>query len=140
MDSSALVKAFLEEAGREVVVTLLDEAPVAASPLGYVECQSAFSRLFREGYLAQRSVRRARRELDARWGDIASIEFDDALRLAAGELTKAHLLRGSDAVHLASAFEFAGRKPAEVRFACWDWRLWDAAHAEGFDMVPTDRP
>lgn len=140
LDSSALVKAFLEEVGREVVVALLDEATVAGSPLGYVECHSAFSRLFREGHLDESSVREARNELDARWVDVASVELDDALRLAAGELTNAHVLRGSDAVHLASAFEFAGGTSSDVRFACWDQRLWDAARASGFQMIPAARP
>jgi hypothetical protein len=43
-------------------------------------------------------------------------------------------------VHLASAFVIAGATPPDTAFACWDGRLWDAASASGFRMVPSLRP
>ncbi len=50
----------------------------------------------------------------------------------AGGLTP---FRASDAVHLASAARFA-EAAGEVRFACWDRRLWEAAGVLCFIRVP----
>ncbi len=78
-------------------------------------------------------------ELDGRWRAIAQVELDDGIRRRAGDLTRQYALRASDAVHLASALSIAER-PSEFQFACWDARLWDAAAAVRFQMVPTTRP
>ena len=52
----------------------------------------------------------------------------------------AHALRAFDAIHLASALRLADDHPPAVTFACWDVRLWRAAHDEGFALLPRTEP
>lgn len=119
---------------------LVEASAAACASLGYVECRSAFARLRREGGLTALQERRAVRDLDTRWDRLAAVDLDETVRKEAGDLTQRYPLRGSDAVHLASALAFADGAPRDLVFACWDGRLWRAAQAEGFQMVPTSEP
>ena len=136
-----MVKAFLDEVGRDELLEMLaDAATVATARLAYVETRSAFARATREGRLTASEVRSTTRAFDQRWSQLAIVELDDTLAREAAALADAHPLRAADAVHLASALSIAVEDPRTVTFACWDVRLWDEARRAGFVMGPGDRP
>ncbi len=123
------------------MVTLLGEAAVVAtSILASVECRVAFNRMMRDGRLAKHEERRANRSFVAHWNDYVRLDLDPALAESAVRLARAYAVRSADAIHLASALRFGGNDTRRVRFASWDGRLWEAARAAGFEMVPTGRP
>jgi uncharacterized protein len=133
------VKVFVAEEGRGEVLALLEDETCATSGLSYVECRAAFARRMREAALDRRGHDRCVEELDERWPNLAVVDMDRRLIGSAGALATVSSLRAGDAIHLASARTIGGRS-TEVPFACWDRRLWDAATASGFRMVPAGRP
>lgn len=140
-DSSALVKAFLDETGREEFLEVLAGATtVATARLAYVEARAAFARAARERRLSAADVRAAARALDQRWSQLAVVELDDMIAREAASLADARPLRSADAIHLASALSVAGDESASMTFACWDARLWTQARAIGFVMSPARDP
>lgn len=126
----------MSEAGSGEVLELLEEdAPRATSRLSFVECHASFARGRRDGRLTSKEVSKLIDDLGRRWADLVVVEFDAPVGERAAELAHRYWLRASDAVHLASATQFA-EAAEEVRFASWDRRLWEAAGALGFACVP----
>ncbi len=123
------------------MIALLAEAvAVATSLLASIECRVAFDRMMRDGRLARRQERLVTRSFLAQWNDYVRLDLDLAVVESAVQLARSYGLRSADAIHLASAMLFAGNDVRAVRFASWDGRLWEAARAEGFEMVPAERP
>lgn len=118
---------------------LRDAHVSATSRLAFPECQAGIARAVREGRVPVRAGQQLTRAFDRRWDEILVLELDVDLMKAAGSLSWRHPLRGGDAIHLASAITFrAGGH--DLAFACWDRRLWEAAAAEGFVMIPAEAP
>lgn len=140
-DSSALVKAFLDEPGRDEFLTILAGASmVATARLAYVETRAAFARAARDGRLTAASVRSATRALDQRWDLLAVVELDETIAQDASSLADRRPLRSADAIHLTCALAIAGDELGSTTFACWDARLWSEAQALGFSMGPGTQP
>ncbi len=100
-----------------------------------VECESAISRLEREGRLKRRSASLARTRLDrfaATWQEVQPVEF---VRDAARRLLRVHDLRAADALQLAAAIAAAEGRPATLRMVCLDDKLAAAAEREGFPVL-----
>jgi predicted nucleic acid-binding protein len=66
-----------------------------------------------------------------------SITCDYAIEAEAARLASIYLLRGFDAVHLATANAARKAVPECTLFVCFDQRLSDAAVAEQFRQVTT---
>jgi uncharacterized protein len=131
LDTSSLVKLYVEELGSEGVRGLLETAEiVATSVLAYPEARAALARRRRERSLTPASHRAARVALDADWPRLLSLEVAEPLARQAGDLAERHRLRGFDAIHLASyltiANEFRGE---DVRFSSADKALLRAARS-----------
>ena len=129
LDTSSLVKLYVDEPGSEDVLRLVDQAElVTTSVVAYAEARAALARRRREKYLKPEGHRRAKAALDADWDSILTLEVGETLAKSAGDLAERHRLRGFDALHLASYLflmrEFAGE---EVRFVSADRALNRAA-------------
>jgi uncharacterized protein len=136
LDSSALVKLVLEEAGSDDVALLWDGADaVLTSRVAYPEARAALAAARRAGRMSQGQHTRAVALWDGYWRSARVIELDDALALEAGSLAEEHALSGFDAVHLASALLVRGDGAI---LATYDARLHRAAVAEGFAVLPGD--
>lgn len=72
--------------------------------------------------------------LDAIWPTLDVHEVTETLIQAAAKTARDHALRAYDAVHLAGALAFA--EGEEIAFACWDRELSEAAHKNGFELIP----
>ncbi len=136
LDTSALVKLYVAEAGtREVVERVEHATAVATARIAYAEARAAFARHRREGALRVSDLRQVVRDLDAEWGSFSVVEVSDGVVRRAGALAERHALRGYDAVHLAAAVELR-RAGADVEFAAFDARLCRAARRERLAVSP----
>lgn len=130
VDTSALVKLYVEEAGTSAVVTRVGHADAVATVLiTYAEARAALARHRREGGITGPELRRAVRELEREWPTYNVVDLSDALVHAAGALAERHALRGYDAVQLAAALELRA-VGGEVEFCAFDDRLNRAARRE----------
>jgi predicted nucleic acid-binding protein len=129
LDTSSLVKLYVDEPSSREVARLLEKVEIAAtSVLAYPEARAALARRRREGSLTPASHRRARAALDADWPRVLSLDVGEALARQAGDLAERHRLRGFDALHLASYLAIAQEFPGEeVRFSSADKALVRAA-------------
>ena len=78
-------------------------------------------------------MRRAVAHLAADWTEI---QPSHQVRDAAARALILHSLSGAGALQLAAGLLWANGRPAHHDFVCLDQRLRDAAHAEGFQVLP----
>jgi predicted nucleic acid-binding protein len=102
----------------------------------WVECESAFQRLLREGLTDGPGVVAAQRRVEALLLRATQVAPDESVRHRARLLLAAHPLRAADALQLAAAIEQARGFPRGHVFVCFDARLREAALAMGFDVRP----
>lgn len=103
LDTSSLVKLYVEESGSLDVVAHLEAADVVATAsVAYAEARAALARRHRERALSSRAHQEARRRLDADWPALLTIVVTDDVSRHAGDLAERYGLRGYDAIHLAA--------------------------------------
>lgn len=130
----------LEPGGPEVRQALAAERLAATCRIAYAEAAAAFARASRERRIPPAGLTTLLTQLARKWPDLVAVDADQALVEAAAQLVVRYPLRGFDAVHLAAALAASGERPRAWRLATWDGRMWDAARALGFDMLPAARP
>jgi uncharacterized protein len=136
LDTSALVKLYVEEAGSATVAARVDQATaVTTVRVTYAEAWAAFARYRREGGLTTAGLRQVLRHLDTEWGAYDVVEVRDPLVRRAGALAQRHALRGYDAIQLAAALEVRGAG-ADLQFVSFDSRLNRAALRERLRLSP----
>jgi len=100
-----------------------------------VECESAISRLEREGRLQPRSARAARQRLGRFVATWHEVQPSSLLRDHACRMLRVHDLRAADALQLAAGVAAAEGRPPSLAFICLDDRLSAAAEREGFPVI-----
>jgi len=125
LDSSALVKRYVREAGSDLVAETIDRVRT------FKMCRIGFVETVRAVALAGSpdDVGRAK----SHWSSIEAIEVDEALAEHAARLAVRHRLRTLDALHLAAALT---AREDDLTFATWDRRLHRAARAERLRTLP----
>ena len=104
MDTSARVKLYVVEEGREVVEQALEEAGlISTSVVAYSEARSALARKCREGVFSAEEHREAVDALNKDWETFEKPEVTEGIVRVAGDVAEEHALRGFDAIHLVSA-------------------------------------
>ena len=128
LDTSSLVKLYVEETDSDVVSrAVADASVVVTSVVAYPESWAAFARLRREGALSPRAFGAVKRAFERQWPHFLSLAATDALCRSAGQLAETYGLRGFDSVHLASYADVAQRAaPGDVAFSSFDVRLNEA--------------
>ena len=128
LDTSALVKLYITEEYRDLVVTAVRESSrIAVSVVAYPEARSAFARQMREGTLTGNSHEAVVNDLDRMWTGFHRVRVTYAIAETAGALTESLALRGFDAIHVASALRVYSRFGDDFRFLVFDDRLIHAA-------------
>ena len=103
LDTSSLVKLFLEESGSDQVRALVaDATAIATSVVAYAETRAVLARRRRERILTPRAFTTAKRSFEGQWPKFVSIEVTADVARQAGDLAERYALRGFDSVHLAS--------------------------------------
>ncbi len=129
LDTSSLVKLYVEEMGSDDVRDLVVHATVVATSIvAYPETRAALARLRRGGDLTPAQSSATKRAFEAQWPAFLTVEVTAPVSREAGEFAERYALRGFDALHLASFAEIARRAgPAGTRFSSFDDRLNKAA-------------
>lgn len=147
LDTSALVKAYVDEHRSEDIRVLLREAAaeesstqrIYVSRIAYPETTSAFTRLRNEKKLSAPEAELRFRLLDSDFtGPTQAYEILDAgaeIVNTAAELVRRHGLRGFDAVHLSSALLLYRVTDGACILVAADRQLLAAATAEGIPLL-----
>ncbi|MCD5407573.1 MAG: type II toxin-antitoxin system VapC family toxin [Desulfotomaculum sp.] len=141
LDTSALVKLYVQEPGSEIVYELTRDSDVVATcKIAYAEARAAFARGHREGILDNKNYDLITSAFQQDWESYFSLEVSDILIRLAGDLAEKHALRGFDAMHLAAAVILKQQVSQPVTMGCWDVRLWKAAQNCDLQVVPSIKP
>jgi len=149
VDSSALIKHYIREAGSDALNAKLNEASrhhpgIFISAVGYAEILATFARRLRGNARLKKQTKLLRDVFRDDWMfELTCVELAvGVLELIPGLVDK-HPLRGADAIHLASALwlrdavrlgqEF-GPANRSLTFASADKQLNRAASAEGLEV------
>lgn len=136
VDTSALVKLYVDEEGSAFVRDSVDRAShVATSRVAYPEARSAIARRQAEHLFSPAVGRRVVAALDKDFLALVVVELVAGVATSAGELAARHAIRGFDAIHVASALECGRLLGTDPSFLTFDRRQAQAAHREGL-LVP----
>lgn len=133
LDTSSLVKLYVDEPGTDRVRALVERADlVATSSITYAEIRATLARLRRERQLTATEYARRKRQFLEDWAAFLSIDVTDSLTEAAGELAEQHALTGCDAVQLATFVQLLqSAEDDDIEFSSFDQRLNKAARSLG---------
>lgn len=133
LDTSSLVKIYVDELGSAKVKEFVDSASVVStSKVAYAEARAAFARKHKEGGFSLNTLQKIVEDLNRDWESYFVIEVTDGLIRSSGDLAGKYLLRGFDSIHLASAVNLKAKTGKEVYFSSNDLKLNKAAEKEGF--------
>lgn len=135
LDTSALVKLYIEEEGTVRVTALAadrDDVQVVILNITLIEARSAFRRRQREGDISGADADRLleQMEKDAAASFLLQPSTSGVMEEAA-RLIDRHPLRAYDALQLAGCLMARHDVPGPVTFVCADTRLCEAASLEG---------
>ena len=135
-DSSAIVKLYANELRHEAVRDLV-EVPICTS-LARVEVTAAFFGKARSGEITVDVAEVLRDVFLADWGEgrFLHIAPNEPIETEAAHLASVYMVRGFDAVHLATALAARRAVPELDLFVCFDKRLSQAAVGEQFELLP----
>ena len=133
LDTSSLVKLYVDEAGGDEIRELLSTATVVAtSCLAYTEARAALARRRRERVLTAREFTAAKKAFETDWPRYLAVEVTPSLCRDAGELAERYRLRAFDSIHLAAFAEVArAAGPHATWFSSFDKTLNRAASSLG---------
>ncbi len=137
LDTSALVKLYIQEDGSDIVNNHKDRATiVSTSRIAYAEALSAFVRCRDEKVLLKKDYDKCITSFKSDWEMYFVIEVSEKIVEIAGNLIESHSIRGFDSIHLASAMVLRKEINQSIDFMCWDNRLLEVAKKEGFKTWP----
>jgi len=132
LDTSDIVKLYVEEAGSDALHALVASAEgIATSRIAFAEVRCALARKRRDGDVAPADYGEVVTGFRDDWPRFIVVEATQHVVERAGGLCDTHALRTLDAIHLASALVLAGNVHTPVRFSSSDRRLHKAAASEG---------
>ena len=103
-DTSALLKRYLPESGREAVLTLVASATTAvAAPHCKVELYSALNRVRRETLASETSYRDTCAEVERNFSDMEVLPLSASVERYAIRALEASAMRAMDALHVGAA-------------------------------------
>jgi len=136
-DSSAIIPLCLREQLSETVKRLIKaDEDVVVWWVTRVECLSAMSRRRREGTLSIDTELKTKAILSALSAEWSEVQPSELVRQRAERLLAIHSLRSADAFQLAAALIWAQENPHNHEIVCLDQNLREAAHREGFTVLP----
>ena len=136
-DSSAIIPLCLKEQMSETVKRFIKtDEDIVVWWATRIECFSALSRRRREGTLSADAEVKAKAILSALSAEWSEVEPSEVVRHRAERLLVIHPLRSADAFQLAAALIWAEENPQGHEIVCFDQSLREAAHKEGFIVIP----
>ena len=136
LDTSALIKAYVNEDGTAEVLSAMKKAEAIATHLiAFVETNATFARLFREQLLSEKQRDAVKLEFSHDWENYIQVGIDQILLQRASELAEGFALRAYDSLHLAAADMLLKQSGIGVTFACFDRKLNQAAAVLGLPLL-----
>ena len=136
LDTSALIKRFVLERGRDWVLRVTDGTQdVATATIAYVEIYSGLTRQKNRHFLTLRQYIAFCDRFEADWVSYRHVHLTSEILQFGRDLIRRHGLRGADSIHLASALELRRALGEHVLFVAADGRLLGAAAAEGLETL-----
>jgi uncharacterized protein len=135
LDTSSLVKLYIEEEGSSQVDGLVKSSEVAATSIvAYAEARAAFARRYREKSFTPAEHDRIKTYFDKDWSSYLIMSLSGDMIRFAGDLAEKHVLRGFDSIHLASALTLGRELSISIVFSCFDDNLQKAYRLEDLDQ------
>lgn len=133
VDTSSLIKLYVDEAGADAVRNLVRGASIVATSVATnVEMRASLAAWRRDRRLTPSAYSSTRAAFLHDWTSLVAVELNDDVIRAAGDLAERHQLRTLDAIHLASFAQILERAGTEdVRFSSFDDKLNRAARSLG---------
>lgn len=139
IDTSALIKLFIEEEYSAEIRRLVETADLVATALiTRAEAPAGINRLRRMKILERVECEAALENFQKEWGDYHRLPITEQIVVRAGFLTEQFSLRGYDAVHLACALTWSELLGSPVTLATFDRELRDAAQKSGCGVFPQE--
>lgn len=136
LDTSALVKLYIVEAGSPAVHAAVARAEtVAVCRIAWADACAALARRAREVPADEAAIIAARQALARDWPHFFVVEVTQPVVERAGEFAETFALRGYDSVQLAAACEILSVAPGGVAFSCFDNHLTKASRILGLDVA-----
>jgi predicted nucleic acid-binding protein len=138
LDTSALVKLYVEEAYSKTIFKAFSEADIIAThKIAFIEVHSAFARLRREKKLNVDVYETLKKTFLNDWENFLRVGLDNTLLQIASEFSEAFALRAYDCTHLAAAHYLFKREEEKFVFACFDQKLNQAAKVLSLELLKT---
>ncbi len=135
LDTSALIKLYIEEEGTARVMDLMEDpdgVQIIILDITLVESRSAVRRREREGDIPGADAYRILRQIEEDVSESFLLQpSTSAVMEEAARLIDRHPLRANDAIQLAGCLLVRHNVPGPLTFVCADTRLGDAAISEG---------
>jgi len=137
LDTSALLKQYIQESGSEDVIKMLRVADShGTNLLTYVEIASAITRAVRLELIQPDEAQATWKDFLVDWELLVRLDISGQITKQAATLAWEYGLRGYDAVHFASALAWQDAIDMPVTLATYDRDLWVAAQKAGMDVWP----
>jgi predicted nucleic acid-binding protein len=141
LDSSALVKRYVEEPGSREVAGLIDQAALAGTAvITRVEVAAALAKAIRARSLSREEAGAALQAIEEDWESLVRLQLTELLISRAASLAWQHGLRGYDATHLSAALFWSEMLGEPVALATYDRQLWKAARDHELETFPPKQP
>ena len=137
IDTSALVKRYINETGSVEVSRLFDLAELVGTVvLARVEMAAALARAVRQKWIKATDAESVMRDFSDQWLSFTRLTVTLALVDRASRLAWEHGLRGYDAMHLSAALIWRESLDTPITLATYDRDLWRAAQNSGLTVWP----
>ena len=137
LDTSALVKRYIQETGTDDVVALVAEAEAVGSVvLTRAEIASALGKAARLEWLEHPDAVKAWKDFLLHWPSFTRIGITPLLIERASQLSWEYGLRAYDAVHLAASLIWQETLDTSIVLAVYDRELWAAGQEAGLSVWP----
>lgn len=141
LDTSALLKLYVQEAFSDEVKALLAAADAAGtSILTYTETASAMARAARMRFFSEQEAKLAWEKFLRDWPSYSRLKLSAQLTERAAALAWEHGLRGYDAMHLATALAWQETLGMPIILATFDRLLWTAGENAALQIWPEALP
>lgn len=141
LDTSALVKQYVQERGSREVQDLIRTAEHAGtSQITRTEMAAALARATRMGLVPVTEGESAWNGFLKDWEAITRLKVSGQIIEQSSELAWKYPLRGYDALHLASAVLWQEILEAQIILATFDRELWSAGSQAGLIVWPDKLP
>ena len=137
LDTSALLKLYIQEKQSEEVSALLEAADGAGtSILTYTEMASAMARAVRMRLISDSEAKSAWKNFLGNWPEFTRLKIPSQLTEHAATLAWEYGLRGYDAMHLAAALTWQEALETPICLATFDRLLWSAGKKASISIWP----